>query len=205
MGLLLGKFQAWEWDEGEDGFLAKSKPLVGPPALENGLVEEPVSLAMGFKGEGGREGEEGVESARPMWVLTLRMRVWSTGSGLQARRMSSESSRFMRRYPMIFEAFSGSKFLILERTTFVASHEPIRNETLKESEQEMKWWKNKNQNKNKNKMMFFKMMFLLLLSVTTYLSSSSRFWSLSIRWTQQTHSSLTHSLFLSLSLLSLSL
>jgi len=40
---------------------------------------------------------------------------------------------------MIFEAFSGSKFLILERTTFVASHEPITNQTFKGSQQEMKW------------------------------------------------------------------
>lgn len=103
----------------------KSKPF-----LENGLEEVAVSLAMGLRGEGGREGEEGVESVSPKWLLTLITRLWSTESALHANRISSDSSRFMRRYPMIFEAFSGSKFFILERTTLVASKEPMKDEIL---------------------------------------------------------------------------
>ena len=56
----------------------KSKPLVGPPPLENGFEEIAVSLAVGLRGEGGSEGDEGVveERVRPLkWFLTLRTRV----------------------------------------------------------------------------------------------------------------------------------
>ena len=70
MGLFGNPESGQAEEEGEDGFLVKSKPLVATLGedLENGLVELLEGLVMGLRGEG----EEGEESAKPKCVLTLR-------------------------------------------------------------------------------------------------------------------------------------
>lgn len=87
-----------------------------------GLVER--------KGEGG-EGVEGVEGELDMGInpksfRALRITEWRKASGPKANLIISFSPwSWIRRRPMIFEAFSGSKFVILENTILVASYESM--------------------------------------------------------------------------------
>lgn len=123
MGLFGNPDSSQELEEGEDGFLTKSNPFGSlGEECENGLAL--VGLAMGLRGEG-EEGVEGVEEMfeeSPNWVLAFRMRACRYASDPKAKRIKSFSPRScIRRYPMIFEAFSGSKNFIFENTTFVAS------------------------------------------------------------------------------------
>ena len=83
---------------------------------ESGLLER--------KGEGeeGVEGVEGVLDEIPSSFLALRITEWTRASGPNAKRIISFSPwSWISKRPMILEAFSGSKFWILEKTILVAS------------------------------------------------------------------------------------
>ncbi|GLT51036.1 hypothetical protein SLA2020_244830 [Shorea laevis] len=81
------------------------------------------------KGEG-EEGVEGVggfeEESKPKWVLAVTTVACIRASGPKAKRIISFSPwSCISKYPMIFEAFSGSKLWILEYTILVASYESM--------------------------------------------------------------------------------
>lgn len=102
-----------------------SKPLLVILEEDKGLL---IGLEMGLKGE--EDNDEGVVGFEfeesPKLVLALRMRLWRFVSGPKAKRINSFSPwSCKRRYPMIFEAFSGSNVWILEKTTLVASYESM--------------------------------------------------------------------------------
>lgn len=87
-------------------------------------------MVMGLLGRKGSEGEEeGVEGVagdkfkgKPNSFLALRITEWTRASGPNANLIISFSPwSWIRRRPMILEAFSGSKFWILEKTILVAS------------------------------------------------------------------------------------
>ena len=80
-------------------------------------------MAMGLLERKG-EGEEGGElfEVRPKSFLALRITEWTSVSGPKASLIISFSPwSWIRRRPMILEAFSGSMLWILENTTLVAS------------------------------------------------------------------------------------
>lgn len=75
-----------------------------------------------LKGEG-EDGVEGVDEARWSSFLAWIITDWSKDSGPKAKRIISFSPwSWIRRNPMIFEAFWGSRFWILWKTIFVASY-----------------------------------------------------------------------------------
>ena len=73
------------------------------------------------------EGDEGVDGVgefvgKPNSFLALRITEWTKASGPNANLIISFSPwSWIRSKPIILEAFSGSKFWILEKTTLVAS------------------------------------------------------------------------------------
>lgn len=92
-----------------DGRLTLLKPWRG---REIGLLN----------GDEGVEGADEVFDEMPSSVLHLRITEWRSESGPKAKRIISFSPwSWIKRRPMILEAFSGSKLWILEKTTFVAS------------------------------------------------------------------------------------
>lgn len=77
-------------------------------ARRKGLDAGEVGLGLGF--------------SNPSSFRALRMMEWRRVSGPKARRIISLSPlSWIRRKPMIFEAFSGSRVWIREKTTLVAS------------------------------------------------------------------------------------
>ena len=77
---------------------------------------------LGRKCDNGDKGVFGELEARPRSFLALRTTEWTRDSGPKANLIISFSPwSWIRSRPMIFEAFSGSKFWILERTILVAS------------------------------------------------------------------------------------
>lgn len=80
----------------------------------------------GRYGDGADDGDNGVDGefeARPRSFLALNTTEWTSDSGPKAKRIISFSPwSWIRRRPMIFEAFSGSRFWILESTILVASY-----------------------------------------------------------------------------------
>lgn len=75
----------------------------------------------------GEDGVVGVDGELDMGISpksfrALRITEWRNASGPKANRIISFSPwSWIRRRPMILEAFSGSKFVILENTILVAS------------------------------------------------------------------------------------
>lgn len=80
----------------------------------------------GRNGDGADDGDNGVDGefeARPRSFLALNTTEWTSDSGPKAKRIISFSPwSWIRRRPMIFKAFSGSRFWILESTILVASY-----------------------------------------------------------------------------------
>lgn len=63
-----------------------------------------------------------IEEDKPKSLRALRITEWTRDSGPNANLIISFSPwSWIKRSPMILEAFSGSKFWILEKTILVAS------------------------------------------------------------------------------------
>jgi hypothetical protein len=88
------------------------------------LLGEEVLCLVERKGDGddGVEGADGVFEDSPKSFRALRITEWTRASGPNANLIISFSPwSWMSRRPMILDAFSGSKFWILEKTILVAS------------------------------------------------------------------------------------